>query len=724
MNDNKALTTSDDEIKQRLHSLEALLAEKENQLCELQSQFAESNIRLFDALESLSEGFCLLNKDLEVFIVNPSIHDLFLEYSEEIWAPGNRLIRCLELLAQAGFAFSHNNNVTTAFKAFQIIRDDRSVVISLSKNDSKHMILNARPTFDDGLVITIQNITDLKKKEGEIKKSAVLINSIYNSIGQGICAFDSLGRLTSWNQLFSRMLDLPEDFLVAGEYRSGALRDLILQAMALDGEALEETAEVTLPPLGLRIENAEFRRGERHLLLQQFDMPDGGLVSTLTDITERKQAELLLLQKATVDALTGMANRASGLDQLDAALARAQREQSSMVGVLYMDLDGFKNVNDTFGHAAGDQLIIEASQRMKAELRRSDTLSRLGGDEFLIILPDIKDHHHCSVVVEKLLISLRKAFYIDGNEIFISCSAGIAISPHDGSEASILLRNADLAMYASKSSGKNTFRHFSSRMNEQLRRQLELEQAFRKALDGNELCLNYQPIVNVHDGSVLGAEALIRWDRPGVGRISPDQFIPVIEETGLIVPMGAWVIRQACRDAVIWRKATGKPLVVSVNVSPRQFRNKELLNIVRDSLEHTGLPPHCLRLEVTENLFALGTGEIVRTMLDLQSIGVDISMDDFGTGYSSLSYLKEFPFKSIKIDKVFVMGMTENDEDHALTRTIIGMAKSLKLGVVAEGVESKDQLELLRQYNCDWAQGYYFGRPQTSADFGQYAAQN
>ena len=714
------------DLQVQLDELNARLEQQNNELIELQGQVAESNIRLLDALESLSEGFVLLNSDFDVIIINASIGELFGAHDEEFWVPGHKLVRVFERLASHGYQFQADGADLTAIQTFQRIRDERSIAFALTMGDEQFLLCTSRPTSDEGLVLTMQDLSDLKAKENALQANTALLTTMHNSIGQGICAFDALGRLISWNGLFSEMLELPPDFLKEGEYRSGMLRQIIEQSANTDlGVSIANLSADDKPDDGpaALLHGVEMRVGEKHFEISQFEMPGGGNVTTLTDITERKKAEILLIRKATIDALTGLPNRASGLERLEAAVAQADRSER-FVAVLYVDLDGFKQVNDTFGHAVGDELIKQAADRMSKSLRRSDTVARLGGDEFLVVAPELKDPRQSNIIAEKLVEELKSPFKIEENEIFVSCSVGITMYPNDGDDPSALLRNADLAMYTSKSSGKNTYRHFSQEMNDGLNRRLELEQAFRVALDEEELFLAYQPIVDLESREPLGAEALIRWERPGIGLVRPDEFIPVIEETSLIVPMGDWVIRTACRDAAGWGKKFKRDIMVSVNVSPRQFRSRELVRVVAAALNDTGLPPACLRIEVTENLLVQSASDITETMSALEALGVGIAMDDFGTGYSSLKYIKELPFKTIKIDKSFVLGVPDNPEDNALTKTIIAMAQSLNLGVIAEGVENDKQLKFLAECGCRLVQGYYFGKPEKEEIFLDFLSES
>ena len=433
-----------------------------------------------------------------------------------------------------------------------------------------------------------------------------------------------------------------------------------------------------------------------------------GHFGIVTDITARKENERLLKYLATHDQLTDLPNRNLLVEHLGLALARAARSDRR-VAVMFIDLDRFKTVNDTLGHDAGDRLLESLAARFREHLRKCDILGRLGGDEFVVLLDDIEDIQDAAVSAQKLIALAAEPFRLGGHEFYVTASIGIAVSPGDGTDAGMLLKNADIAMYRAKSQGKNTFQFFSAEATASTFEQLMLESALRKALERDELVLHYQPIVNLATGRAEAVETLVRWRHPDLGVVSPARFIPMAEETGLIVPIGAWVLREACQQFAALPEAEG--LRVAVNLSPRQLRSHEVVSTVRDALAASGLPAERLRLEVTESSMMEDPEAAVRTLEALRALGVTIAVDDFGTGYSSLSFLRRFPIDGLKVDQSFVQDVVDDENDAAIARAVIAMGRSLRLDIVAEGVETEAQLDFLRAEGCDKAQGFLFSRP-------------
>jgi len=414
--------------------------------------------------------------------------------------------------------------------------------------------------------------------------------------------------------------------------------------------------------------------------------------------------------------VTGLPNRVLALDRLEQALARGLR-QSHKVGLLFIDLDRFKYVNDTLGHHTGDHILKEAGARIRRCLRAADTVARLGGDEFTVILPDLQLGIDVEPVAQKILESFGQPFHLGGREIFLTPSIGITIWPDDGDLPDELMRNADTAMYRAKEMGRNNFRFFTPELNERALARARMEHQIRHALERNEFELHYQPLVDLATGRIVRAEALLRWRNDELGQVSPEEFIPLAEEIGLITPIGEWVLRTACRQAMAWRREGLCPERISVNVSSRQFRGLSLFDTVVGILDETGMPPTGLELEITENLLMADIPEVIDGLHRLDDLGISLSVDDFGTGYSSLSYLRRFPVSVLKIDKSFVKDVATDSDNATLVEAIITMGRSLKLEIVAEGVETVAQMGFLRQRGCDYAQGYYYSRPAPTADF-------
>ncbi len=434
------------------------------------------------------------------------------------------------------------------------------------------------------------------------------------------------------------------------------------------------------------------------------------------DISIRKRYEQQLLRQANYDILTGLPNRMLALDRLKLAIAQARRD-GTMVGVMFLDLDNFKHINDTMGHDAGDTMLIEASRRISSCLRGTSTVARLGGDEFLVILPALTSPAATEQVAERILHTFTPPFNLHNQEVFVSTSIGIALYPSDSDNSSSLLQHADAAMYEAKNKGKSAYQRFSPKMKEVSQERLQIESLLRRALEMDEFELQFQPIIRIADGATIGAEALIRWHNPTLGMVPPNRFIPLAEETGLIISIGRWVIDEACRTLSHWQETTGRSLTVAVNVSPRQFRDPAFVDVVREALAANKLSGERLELEITERLLLDNTLETDAILNELDHMGVRLSVDDFGTGYSALGYLKSYPFDTLKVDQSFVRDVMTEPEDAALVRAIINMAHSLNLHVIAEGVEEQNQFDFLHNENCDYAQGFFFTPPVPAQEF-------
>lgn len=475
--------------------------------------------------------------------------------------------------------------------------------------------------------------------------------------------------------------------------------------------------------------NSVRRNGERfweQLIVTPIKNSNGEATGYLIlgeDISIRKRYEQQLLRQANYDILTGLPNRMLALDRLKLALAQARRE-SSLVGVMFLDLDNFKHINDTLGHDAGDNLLIEAARRISSCLRGTSTVARLGGDEFLVILPGLTGPEATSQVAERILKTFAPPYLLNGQEVFVTTSIGIAIFPIDSDNSGTLLQHADAAMYQAKHKGKSAYAHFAPEMTEVSHERLQMESLMRRALEQKEFELYYQPIVRTDSGELCSAEALLRWNNPGLGMIMPDRFIPLAEETGLITPIGEWVLKEACHAAMRWKATTGTSVGISVNVSPRQFRDPGFIYTVMNALETSGLEPHQLELEITERLILDNTIETADILRQLDQSGIRLSVDDFGTGYSALSYLKSYPFDTLKIDKSFVQDVMKEQDDAALVKAIINMAHSLGLRVIAEGVEEEAQTHFLQREGCDYSQGYFYSRPLPEVEFREWLRTN
>lgn len=432
-------------------------------------------------------------------------------------------------------------------------------------------------------------------------------------------------------------------------------------------------------------------------------------IANVEDINERKNAEATIQHLAYFDPLTDLPNRRMLQDRLEQAIKRSRRQDSGMA-LMYIDLDSFKHVNDSLGHPAGDSLLRKLSHRLVAALRDDDVVCRLGGDEFAVILHDIHHDEDVVPVANKLLRAIEKPVHLEEGELLVSASIGIALFPKDGEDSKTLEKNADLALYHAKEEGKNTFRFFSEELNRSLQDRIALEQGLRFILERNELELHYQPKVASISGTVVGVEALVRWNSPEFGLVSPLRFIPLAEENRQIIPIGEWVLRTACRQQVAWLQQ-GLPLVMAVNLSAVQFKSADMVERVSAIISETGIDPAHLELELTESALVEHPSEVVRVLERLRGLGCGISIDDFGTGYSSLSYLKSFPVTILKIDRSFVRDLGQDSGDRAIARSVVDLAKNLRMQTVAEGVETAEQLAILQEIGCTFIQGYYYSRP-------------
>lgn len=439
------------------------------------------------------------------------------------------------------------------------------------------------------------------------------------------------------------------------------------------------------------------------------------LIGTINDVTAQKLNEARIEYYARFDALTGLANRYALYQHLSHAIDEAE-VQERPIGVLFIDLDNFKNINDSLGHAVGDEVLKAVAGRLDEFIGPDDTLARLGGDEFLIILPGATEQG-AGEVASCIVTAMSVPFRVGERELSTTPSIGISLYPRDGIEADHLIRNADAAMYQAKGRGRNTFQFYSSDMNDRAAERLELEVQLRTAHLRGELCLHYQPQVDAISGRIVGAEALMRWQHPEYGMISPGRFIPIAEESGLIVQIGDWAIREACRQAVVWQRQGLEPITVAVNLSGRQFQQPNFVAQVADALVETGLAPQWLELEVTESIVMHDVRQVIATLSELKQLGVQLSIDDFGTGYSSLSYLKRFPVDLLKIDQSFVRDLENDDSDAAIVRAVISLGKHLNLRLVAEGVETEGQFAFLQAAGVDLIQGFWFSRPLLAEDF-------
>jgi diguanylate cyclase (GGDEF)-like protein/PAS domain S-box-containing protein len=571
--------------------------------------------------------------------------------------------------------------------------------------------INAAPlhTDEDGEVRTIiavaRNITERKRAEAALRESEERLHVLADSAFEGILVTDE-GVILEVNRALSDMSGYEVSEMVGRstiEFVAPEHRDLVQKKIASGSEEPYEVLGVrkdgTLLDLEVRGRAYRYRGSTVR-------------VTAIRDITERKKAEKRLEHQAFHDALTDLPNRYLFMDRLGHALARTQRRRGRRVAVLFMDLDGFKVVNDSLGHGTGDRLLVMVAERLKGCLRPEDTLARFGGDEFVVLLEDVDSPDEAVRVAERIIGELKNRFVLDGWELYVKGSIGIALGEDRTKDPEDLLRDADTAMYRAKDEGKG-YSVFDPAMYDRVLDRLEAENSLGRAVEQEEFLIHYQPLVSLQTGEVSGVEALVRWEHPERGLLDPDEFVPMAEESGLVIPMGEQVLREACLRAKEWQEAHPRtpPLVMSVNLSVKQLSHPDLAETIEGILKETGLDASCLTLDVTETIYVRALAGNTATLDRLKDLGVRISIDDFGMGYSSLAYLKRLPADSLKIDRSFVKGLGEDVEDTAIVHTIIELAHTLGLEVIAEGVESKGQATLLREIGCDFAQGYHFARP-------------
>ena len=563
----------------------------------------------------------------------------------------------------------------------------------------------------------------LHQRESEARQAAQMVTAVLDALPAHIAIIDAAGQITSVNAQW-RYFGQANEF-AAGAFGVGQsyLEICARAAAAGDLEAAEVAAGLRRVIEGREqsfsliypCHSANEQRWFRVSVSPLAGEAPRGAVVMHTNVTERIEAEQRLAQLAHYDSLTELPNRLLFRDRLEHALNLARRNEWKLA-LIFIDLDRFKNINDTLGHLAGDRLLQEVARRLKAALRASDTVGRLGGDEFAVLIPKIEESQEAAVVARKIIEVLAAPFEIDGNEVFSSGSLGVTVYPSDADDGENLIRHADTAMYRAKEVGRNNYQFYTAAMNDRALEKMQLEADLRRALAHGEFVLHYQPKVSCITGKVFGVEALLRWQHPVRGLVGPGEFIPVLEETGLIAPVGEWVLREACTQVARWRRERMPQVTVSVNVSGAQLASAGLFEQVKEALDACGLEPQFLDLELTESLLMRDAEQAIATLDRLKGIGVHISVDDFGTGYSSLSYLKRIPLDWVKVDRSFVQDITADPSDASITRAVITMAHSLQLKVIAEGVETEGQLGLLIANKCDAIQGFYFSKPLPAAE--------
>ena len=600
-----------------------------------------------------------------------------------------------------------------------------------------------KPYATDELIITINNALKekrLQRQNGFMQKqlaeSERLHRYIVNTSPDIIYILDQDGHFTFINERIESLLGFSKEEIVGKHYSFLVHHDDMEQAKYVFNERRIGTRAAKNIELRLKCKDdgksRHFNNRTLPIELSAMGMYTAesdpknsytGTYGVARDVTERKIAEDTINFQAYHDLLTKLPNRALLNDRLNLAINQAKREDEKLA-VMFLDLDRFKNINDSLGHMIGDELLQQVSVRLKECIRAADTLARFGGDEFTLMLPKLHNgQEDASKLAEKITKTLKQPFNVDGHELYVSASIGIALYPQDGTNIDSLIKHADVAMYHVKGQGKNGYQFYSNEMNVPYIERLSMDTGIHKALDNDEFKLVYQPQVNLRTGEIVGVEALLRWDHPEHGPISPSEFIPFAEESGLIVDIGNWVLKTACSELSQWRTAGLPEIRMSVNISARQLMEENIVQDIIDIMKDYNVPGHCIELEITEHAIMNDMDSMVRKLKELSAHDITIAIDDFGTGYSSLSYLHKLPIHTLKIDRTFLKESRINKSDNTIINTIVAMAKGLNLNVIAEGVESQAQLEYLREIECCEAQGFLFGKPLPSAVISQLLIQ-
>jgi diguanylate cyclase (GGDEF)-like protein/PAS domain S-box-containing protein len=690
---------------------------------QLKERLEQQNEQLDAALNNMTQGLAMFDGEQQLVVSNDRYAEMYRLTSEQV-KPGTTLRQLLEYRVASG---CHNAGGPEHFvdELVEEFNKTSSGIHELA--DGRIINVRRRKTANGGHVVTHEDITERQKLNALLEQNNRLLSertsklqTIIDNFPGGISFLDPDFRVVLCNEKARRLLDLPDGLFAGGppsiedifrfnahrgEYGSGDAEEQVATRMAV---VRERQAHVLVRE----------RPDGTVLDVRGVPLNDGGFVTTYMDITERRRSEEKIAHMALHDALTGLANRVLLNEQLEQALTRVKRGE--MVAVHLLDLDHFKNVNDTLGHPAGDKLLKDAADRLRALVRETDTIARMGGDEFAILQVAINQPADATALAHRVIESVSRPYELDGRQVVIGTSVGIAVGPVDGLASDQLMRNADLALYRAKDDGRGTYRFFEPEMDAQMQERRGLEYDLRKALTAGEFELYYQPVVHLETNKISGFEALIRWRHPEKGLISPGTFIPLAEEIGFIVPLGEWVIRQACATAAKWPAH----IRISVNLSPVQFKNPGLVQVVMSALATSGVSADRLELEITESALLDDSDSTLAMLYRLREIGVRIAMDDFGTGYSSLAYLQSFPFDRIKIDRSFIKDIADGVGSLNIVRAMAALAKGLGMETTAEGVETNEQLDTVKSEGCTEMQGFLFSRPLPANELEELLSQS
>ncbi|ESY25258.1 EAL domain-containing protein [Mesorhizobium sp. LNJC394B00] len=675
---------------------------------QIADELRHQNERFSAAVENMSHGLCMFDADERMIICNGNYISIF-SLDAKIVRPGIAFLDILKHSVDIGVASQSAEDLYAIRKPY-IERAQASTYEEIL-SDGRIVSITHRPLASGGWVSIYEDITEQRRAEQELKEQHRRFDAALANMSQGLLMYDAEGTLIVRNQ---RFLDLykvtPDDFPLGMSQR--ALLEQMVQlriypSMDIDGEIANTRASLQA---GEERSTDRSLADGRTLLVARRPLTGGGWVATFEDITERRRAEERMSHLAHYDTLTDLPNRSMFRERLDQAMAG-----DTPLAIFSLDLDRFKAVNDTWGHPAGDWLLKCVAERLRHSLRSdTDMVARLGGDEFAILQFNPKGSTDAEQLAKRIVAVVSQPFRDKGREMHVGISLGIALYPGDGKDADTLLKNADMALYSGKSEGRNVYRFFEPGMDALVRARLALETDLETALKRREFVLEFQPITNIASGKIVGAEALMRWNSPTRGLVAPDDFIAAAEDSGLIVPLGEWALKQACSVAAGWPPG----MRIAVNVSAVQIRSADFARSVISALAVSGVPASRLELEITETVLMDESETVLKTLRQLRELGIRIALDDFGTGYSSLGYLRRFPVDKIKIDRSFIHDI-DNKDTAAIVRTIIGLGAELGITVTAEGVETEAQLDILRKAGCVEVQGFLIGMPSKAADMAR-----
>lgn len=680
-------------------------------LSKITGDLYKEEVEYFESIvKSINEPFMIISKDYKILMANMFAKNIFAIDLED----GTSGIEGSQILMEK-FGINcndKNDSINIVMNTGFPIKIERDLNDLFGKYIEINILpLKGKKETVSAVLAMFYDITNYKKNEKRLERNFQIFNATVESTAEGIIVFDNQGNILSANKSFSEIFEIKTNFrgfenkkqvfIFIEQYLNNFITFYKTLQMVEEDNTSEYFELICMKDMRV----VEFC--SRPVI---FENETIGRMWSFHDITTQKTIEKKLEQMAHYDSLTELPNRMLFFDRLGQILGNAKR-YGFKFALLFIDLDRFKLINDSLGHSSGDIMLKEVAERLKSCLREADTVARMGGDEFTVILSKIASKDDAAYVAEKIIKSLEKPFILGGQECSIGASIGISVFPEDGATMEILMRNSDMAMYSAKEHGKNIYRFYVPIMDNSTFNKLQLENDLRSAVKKNEFLLYYQPQINIKTGKVIGMEALIRWKHPKMGIVSPAIFIPLAEETGLIVQMGDWVLETACMDVqkII---ANGYPeMRVAVNLSGIQFKQKEIAEKISNILIKTGLDSKHLELELTESIAMENVENTIHKLQEINLMKIFLSIDDFGTGYSSLNYLKKYPINKLKIDQSFVRDIVKDNDDAVIVETIVAMAHSLRLNVIAEGVETGDQLDFLKRFGCDEVQGYLFGKP-------------